>query len=534
MGKFSYSLISSLRYWSWTPDRETIMLAISDKYRDKSKPATNYDSELNRICLPKSVPDCKWDKYWYQGVNDDEDDDDCFAYSKLTDVLYVPDPSDPHVVFSHNDENRNNENDACDVSYSEGDDEETVEEDYKSSTDPTQGTKRTRSLVPAPEAMSENTVSSSTSQTKTTYTPPVIPTSVILSQMPQTEELLNLAHEPLERFKGQIALLRRNGVNTSRNVFIHEDVKEIIPFKLKQTGVDGWELWESWSDEKFFHELLNICTKETATTLHQSQYLKTLNRLSQVDLVIDYRVDDSEISYVSKIKKILRETQFVHSITNDELSSAITKLIKQVGEKAASRENSEILLELQDHLKASRCTSIEMMLDQIGTFIQQRREIWRSATKYNWHPKYWILGSQKRDDSGGDQQKKLIDRGGGGGGQIKRRDDKPPKDPTNTNQPLASPNEGQLCQGCGRKNHTRDVCDRKHHPDYNHTGDWSASDTLRKLKANNVVDKKGNPYTVLPFARRADGSPYTPPVVEKAPVNLGKRKNVNAKHVMTV
>ena len=145
----------------------------------------------------------------------------------------MPDPIDPYVVFSHNDANLEL-NDACDVSNSEGDEEETVEEDYKSSTDPTQETKRIRSLVLAPEKMIENTVSSSVPQTNTAYTAPVIPTSVILSQMPQTEELLNLAHEPLERFKGQIALLRRNGVNTNKNVFIHEDVKEIIPFKLKQ------------------------------------------------------------------------------------------------------------------------------------------------------------------------------------------------------------------------------------------------------------------------------------------------------------
>ena len=146
--------------------------------------------------------------------------------------------------------------------------------------------------------------------------------------MPQMEELLNLAHEPLERFKGQIALLRRNGVNTNKTVFIHEDVKEIIPFKLKQTGVVGWEQWESWSDDKFFHELLKIYTKETTTALHESQFLQTLNRLSQVELAIDYRVEDSEISYVSKINYFLRETRFNHSITNDELSSAITKLIK--------------------------------------------------------------------------------------------------------------------------------------------------------------------------------------------------------------
>ena len=34
VGKFNYSLISSLRYWSYTPDRETIMLAILDTYQD--------------------------------------------------------------------------------------------------------------------------------------------------------------------------------------------------------------------------------------------------------------------------------------------------------------------------------------------------------------------------------------------------------------------------------------------------------------------------------------------------------------------
>ena len=59
VGKFNYTLISNLRYWSTTPDRETVEPAISDKYRDTNKPATNFNSEMNRICLPKHVPDCK-------------------------------------------------------------------------------------------------------------------------------------------------------------------------------------------------------------------------------------------------------------------------------------------------------------------------------------------------------------------------------------------------------------------------------------------------------------------------------------------
>ena len=36
VGKFKYSLISDLRYWDYTPDRKTIELAISDKYREKA------------------------------------------------------------------------------------------------------------------------------------------------------------------------------------------------------------------------------------------------------------------------------------------------------------------------------------------------------------------------------------------------------------------------------------------------------------------------------------------------------------------
>ena len=94
----------------------------------------------------------------------------------------------------------------------------------------------------------ENSISSPNPTSSITSTP-MVPTSVILSQMPQTEELTLLAHEHLERFKSQMALLRRNGVMTSRNVFIHEDLKEIIPFKLKQTGVADGNLWESWTDE---------------------------------------------------------------------------------------------------------------------------------------------------------------------------------------------------------------------------------------------------------------------------------------------
>ena len=58
VGKFKYSLISDLRYWDYTPDRKTIELAISDKYRDKKKLETNYDSELNRVCFPAHIPLC--------------------------------------------------------------------------------------------------------------------------------------------------------------------------------------------------------------------------------------------------------------------------------------------------------------------------------------------------------------------------------------------------------------------------------------------------------------------------------------------
>ena len=114
-----------------------------------------------------------------------------------------------------------------------------------------------------------------------------------------------LSHESLERFKDQLALLRRNNAMTSRNVFIHEDLKDIMPFKLKQTGATDYAEWDQWSDQEFFREMLKIYKKETATALHESQYLQTLSRLSQVELVIDYRIEDSEIPYVSKIKKIL-------------------------------------------------------------------------------------------------------------------------------------------------------------------------------------------------------------------------------------
>ena len=283
-----------------------------------------------------------------------------------------------------------------------------------------------------------------------------------------------------------------------------------------------WEVWEQWSDDRFFMEMLRIHTKESAIAKHESTYLQTLNRLSQEELVIDFRIEDSEIPYVSKIKKILRETQFVHTITEDELSSAITKLIKQIGEGAAKRENSLILRELQDYLKAARCTSIGMMLDLIGTFVQQRREIWRAAVKYGWHPKYWASAASKRTDTEGEQQKKLSDRGSGG--SFKKREDKTPKNPTSMNSVPANPNAGQLCQGCGRKNHTRETCDRKQHPDYNHIGDWSDSETLRKLKANNVVDRQGVVYTVLPYGKRADGTPYNPPEPPRGPKPLGKRK----------
>ena len=90
VGKFNYTLISNLRYWSTTPDRETVELAISDKYRDTNKPATNFNSEMNRICLPRHVPDCRWDRYDYFGTNDDDECDDCFAYSKRDKTKHEP------------------------------------------------------------------------------------------------------------------------------------------------------------------------------------------------------------------------------------------------------------------------------------------------------------------------------------------------------------------------------------------------------------------------------------------------------------
>ena len=48
---------------------------------------------------------------------------------------------------------------------------------------------------------------------------------------------------------------------TRRDVFIHDDLKDIIPFKLKQTGVTDWYDWETWPDNDFFHELLKIYKK---------------------------------------------------------------------------------------------------------------------------------------------------------------------------------------------------------------------------------------------------------------------------------
>jgi hypothetical protein len=136
--------------------------------------------------------------------------------------------------------------------------EREIREEEYSSPEPTR-TKRIKSLV-HPSEMNENTISSFTSQvpcSSSSSSSTILPQSVILSQMPQTEELTVLSHENLEKFKGQIQLLRRNGVLTNRGVFIHEDVKDIIPFKLKQTGVTDWDVWERWTDERFFIEMLN-------------------------------------------------------------------------------------------------------------------------------------------------------------------------------------------------------------------------------------------------------------------------------------
>ena len=46
VGKFNYTLISNLRYWSVVPNRKSIELAISDEYRDTTKSRETYDDEL--------------------------------------------------------------------------------------------------------------------------------------------------------------------------------------------------------------------------------------------------------------------------------------------------------------------------------------------------------------------------------------------------------------------------------------------------------------------------------------------------------
>ena len=98
VGKFNFTLISNLRYWSGTPDQKTIEMAISDKYRDHNFKRTTYESELARCILPAHVPSCKWNKYDYYAVNDDDENDDCFAYTKRGHVLHNP------VVISTSDD----------------------------------------------------------------------------------------------------------------------------------------------------------------------------------------------------------------------------------------------------------------------------------------------------------------------------------------------------------------------------------------------------------------------------------------------
>ena len=55
-----------------------------------SKQLRTYDSEMHRLCLSKSVPDCKWNSYDYWGSNDDDESDECFAYSKRTGNIHMP------------------------------------------------------------------------------------------------------------------------------------------------------------------------------------------------------------------------------------------------------------------------------------------------------------------------------------------------------------------------------------------------------------------------------------------------------------
>ena len=40
----------------------------------------------------------------------------------------------------------------------------------------------------------------------------------------------------------------------------------------------------------------------------------------------------------------------------------------------------------------------------------------------------------------------------------------------------------EVCEGCGRQNHTRNVCALKDHPNFNRTGEWVKSEAYKALK----------------------------------------------------
>ena len=142
--------------------------------------------------------------------------DVCFAYSKRDNTLHEPKTvfasvdEQPVIVWSDSCEEMSgyetNENVADNEGMTSEVEGEEIQEEEQSSPEPARA-KRVKSLANSVGMSDHASSSHSQSPTHITSSTTSLPLSVIVSQMPQTEELTALTYGNLERFKGQIQLL---------------------------------------------------------------------------------------------------------------------------------------------------------------------------------------------------------------------------------------------------------------------------------------------------------------------------------------
>ena len=173
----------------------------------------------------------------------------------------------------------------------------------------------------------------------------------------------------------------------------------------------------------------------------------------------------------------------------------VKTLIINIGVNAEHWANPEQLRELHTHLRAKKITRVNKLLGYILRWMEPIRSMWNYGEKSEW---FKTKGRESYHPKPTDHKAKEE--------PSKVRRDKP-KRSKHTGESKADLRAE--CKGCGRKGHKRDACHGKEHPDYNKAEcAWKDSDAIKAIRANQFKDEKGNPVTVLPWHRRADGTPY--------------------------